>query len=446
MAVSLNPYIEKLTWDEARLLIQPVNGEFVALIDNIEIPEGCEIFKVRYGYGDFLLEDGVFRLPNSEGQPVCAKDDSIPEEVRKKFAYAPTIPMGMTINKMLEVYLMSGSRVVPIALHSPGSIFALTGVLMPEVSYDRGAHWYVCSGSRLVFSTSKFSERRRYNKVNRELGTGAQPPVELLDHFETFKALSRSSVGDPWVNEVLYFTGEWVGKSEQRDALALKLYFFEKTWRGTAFFRNLFLRDAIFSRLEALSNVRLDHHILNYVRHIISIGAGCLPGLSFAADDSAFPKTFLKNVLVDLYHTEYAPTFMSMCYLNHDLRDPVYYSLLVPTLLDFKLRTLEIKSKSDELRDLQYSLKKILMTIQKEDLRIEHPDFPITKGASQTDYSFYHYKEDQGHQIIDAGSLPLNDKALQRELLIYKDLPFCAEGRLHKGLVMMKPKRKKKID
>ena len=90
MAIDLNPYIQQLSWAEARELILPVNPEFVQHVDELELPKECGIFKVKYRYGDYLLKDGQFMLRNTQGDNVSIDHPDIPEIVKKKLSYAPT--------------------------------------------------------------------------------------------------------------------------------------------------------------------------------------------------------------------------------------------------------------------------------------------------------------------------------------------------------------------
>jgi len=98
MPIQLNPYIDQLSWAEARELILPVNPDFVRHADELELPKECCIFKVRYRYGDYLLKGGEFMLRNSQGENVSIEHPDIPEIIKNKLGYAPTVPMGINLN------------------------------------------------------------------------------------------------------------------------------------------------------------------------------------------------------------------------------------------------------------------------------------------------------------------------------------------------------------
>lgn len=444
MSIKLNPFIEKLSWEEASPLIQPVNPEFAELVNNLELPPGCEIFKVRYLFGEYILEDGSFLLPNELGEPTPITDPSTPRELQEKFAHAPSAPMGMSVNKCIDIYLMSGERIVPIVACQPGNIFALTGVLIPEASYDDGARWYLSAGSRMVFSTSKISETRRYDRVNRVWKTGAHPPSDLLEHWETFKEMAKSPLAEKsWACEVLFFTKEWFTSEETYSGLKIQNYLYKSAWKGSSYFRNHCLRDSIFSRIESLSNIRAEQNTLNCARHLIAIGAGALPGLSFGCDEKHYPKSHIQKVLVEDYKIDYAPTMMALKYLSNKAGDTVYYVLQIPTVVDFDLRNKDKESHITELRRLSHIMDKIIKRIRKEELSIQNPDFPVTKGVTRAKYEFFHRDPDAGHGILPATELPTHDSDLAKELLKYKDLPFCSVGRLQRGIVKITRLRKK---
>lgn len=436
MGIQLNPYIWKLTWEDVRKAIWKVNPEFAKLVDSIELPKGCEIFMVRYPYGEYLLEDGLLMVPNSKGEYVPLSDQSLPKELQTKLMYAPAIPMAMSLHKNIEICLQSGERPVPIAWATPGKIFALTGAIMPESCYDGAAKWTLTAGARHLFSTSKISEKRRHQKLNRAFSMGGHPPKGLYDQWHTFRSIAKNGLDeDAWYTDVLFFSEEWLSREKNFEALLLRNYLYDTAWIAFEYLRSGYLRDAIYSRLESQVNVKYDPNILSYTRHLLSMGASYNPGLSFNVGEDSFPKAFLERAYLDIYGLEYAPIFMSLKYLEHNSDDSVYYSLQVPMLLDFNRKIQSLQCKLDEMRDLSHSVKRMLKIIHNDPYLSSQPDFPISQGANRACYSFYHESVDVGHGILPTTLLPSADSILREGLSGFPSVGFCEHSRLFKGLV-----------
>ena len=186
MAIELNPYIQQLSWAEARELILPVNPDFVRHADELELPTECCIFKVRYRYGDYLLKDGGVMLRSASGENVSIEHPDIPEIIKKKLSYAPTIPMGINLNRNIEIFYKSiDGRIIPMVFPKIGGICALTALLSDSnLVMDQGSFWNITAGVRSIYSIPKISLTHNHKKIARDLGLSLEPPKAPLKTAE----------------------------------------------------------------------------------------------------------------------------------------------------------------------------------------------------------------------------------------------------------------------
>ncbi len=82
-------------------------------------------------------------------------------------------------------------------------------------------------------------------------------------------------------------------------------------------------------------NLKPTSNQINFVKHLIDIGHGMLPGLKVATDDSLAPVLLLQDIYQNIYNLkQYAPIMMHTQYYHAD-RIPVYASMPFPTQLDY---------------------------------------------------------------------------------------------------------------
>lgn len=116
-----------------------------------------KFWKIKYSYGDLVINKGIFTLPGiDEACPTCREMGD--EYIKKK-----TVPLLLNLDKNLEVFLIctdihgtttdekSASRTVPVSHRTPGEFIGLFESLRPLVA--KPAHYgafYVSAGSRNV--------------------------------------------------------------------------------------------------------------------------------------------------------------------------------------------------------------------------------------------------------------------------------------------------------
>ena len=409
MAIDLNPYIQQLSWAEARELILPVNPEFVQHVDELELPKECGIFKVKYRYGDYLLKDGQFMLRNTQGDNVSIDHPDIPEIVKKKLSYAPTVPMGINLNKSIETYFSDiHGRVIPLYYSEQGSIFGLAGVLHQYLlGVSKNKFWNITAGARSVYSAPKISIGYKHKKLAREFGVGLAAPRGLEGHFETFKELLQSEkLKNHWQMESLFFSQEFPVSEESVAWKIFNRYLYQYIWAKTLFLRNLYQCGYIIAQAAASSNVRCNPVVITTLKQLVFIADGFIPGLSFAEDESGFPQALLKNIYRDIYGLEYPAMFMQTRAFNEHNKTSVYYSLATPGTLEYFPDFNPFKSKFDELRELAYATQKIQCILNQKTFGITSLEESMFRGFIKNEILFYHEASGGEQNISPSRKIP----------------------------------------
>jgi len=393
MSVQLNPYIEQLSWAEARELILPVNPDFVRHTDDLELPAECCIFKVRYRYGDYLLKNSAVHLRSKTGANVPIGHEDLPKIINEKLSYAPSIPMGINLDKRIEIlYKSIDGRIIPVVVTKPGYIFALTGALSEShLVIDQGFFWNMTAGARSVYSAPKISLGLNHRKIAREYGVGLEPPKSLAAQWEFFSELLQTpKLENEWELNVLYFSDEWFKTETSWEWSKFQTYLRKYVWNNSTFLRNLYQASYIFSQSTALANIKCNPNIISAMKHIFYIAGEFMPGLSFDGDEEVFPRKILTDIYENIYGLEYLPQFVTPGYFDPTKDISIYHSLSLPTQLEYYSENTPHKSKFDELRDLAYALKKITGLFSENQFGIRDIKQSIFRGMANANIKCYH--------------------------------------------------------
>ena len=425
MSVELNPYIEQLSWEEARVLIKPVNPDYVAEVDQIELPKEACIFKVKYRYGDFLMENGTIMLRKHDGENVPISHPELPDILRKKLTYAPTMPMGIVLEKTVEAFFKTmNGRIVPRGLMQAGYIFALTGCISENsVFYSKGEYWNLTAGTRSVYSAPKLSIAQKHKRLVKEFGIGYMPPKKINQHWETFKEIMQSpSVVETWNLEVLYFSKEWVDTANNNTFPAYSNYLLRYAYEVMGYFGNGHISDFIFSQIETDANIRRYPNAINTIRHLISIAGSFLPGLSYDCKNDVFPIDLLTIIYRDVYRLEYDPQFLSLKSFSTDDVGGVYYSMSIPMAVDYYNIDSCFHSRFAELRDMAHSLERIIRTISTNYYGVPVVGKSFLRGIEDCEFKIYHSHAKDEPNIYPISDLPELSQNSCRSTSIYRGI------------------------
>ena len=120
-----NNELEVLTWQDVEADVMKVNPELAQVINDLSPPKSYKIIKARYQYGDDILDKGVFHLP-CKGKLYPIGSEELPGEINRSLSYSNSnMPMGFSLNKMIELHLEENNSIFPFRLFPTGKIFGL---------------------------------------------------------------------------------------------------------------------------------------------------------------------------------------------------------------------------------------------------------------------------------------------------------------------------------
>jgi len=445
MTVKISNRIEEVTWLDIRKDVASVNPEFCLAVDELDPPEEFSIFKVKYRYGEQLLQDGIFHLPLDEGGTAPLMSEEFSDDLKKKLGYAPSVPMGLALDRSLELFVNISNRIIPYVVMGKGAIFALTAVLEPEYSYDKGTYWNMSAGVRSTFLLPKISNLGSHKRLVRELGVKSRPPKTLMEQWQVFKQIANSSeVKRPWEVNVLFFSGKWFEQDKDPKWIKFRYFLLRWVWRRSTYFRNLFMHEMTLSNIQSHCNLMINPNLADTANHLFSVGSSSIPGFCVAADENLLPKKLIQSVYSDVYQLKnYAPTIIAANYFSYRMpRRVVYYSLPQPTLIDFSPNPRKLGSKIEDLRDLQYIMKSMLRQINKIELKVDSEIFSVSRAVDLADYHYLHHEADVSSEIGGPMDLLAIDKDLVKDLQRFPGRELCQTSKFFSGLVCVAPRVK----
>ena len=361
------------TWHEIRDQVANVNPELAGLIDEINPDNNCKLYKARYIYGDHFLKNGELFLPGKEGGLVAFADSLVDTEIKQDLGYnLSTNPVTLVLHNSLEMFMTLEDRIVPFSINHPGDVFGLWRVLdRPQT--DKLSHasifmWDMTAGARSIFMLPKISESMAHNKLKQATRITTDKPRSLIDHWKVFKDIAQQpDFKEPWHTEVLYFSKDWFEKLNDPAWLKLRYDLLNKAWQGTEFWRNQFVWNLTFTRIQTLRKIKASSYIADIVKHILAISTGAIPGFKPATDNSLGPISTIQQAYLDHYDLkDYAPILMQVNQFKAKAsvgETPAYYSLQFPTALELSPKTSGRSSAISDLYDIRALIEKYMKQI-----------------------------------------------------------------------------------
>lgn len=429
-----------LTWDEARESAKKVNPEFVAMIDELKPDDSCKLYHVKYPYGAQFLQSGEFFLPADNGELVPFVDERIPADVKADLSYnLNTNPVSMVLHNSIEMYMTLEDRIIPFSISGPGSIFGLWRVL-DRPDHDRLSHasvfmWDMTAGARSIFMLPKISEALAHNKLKQAMRISIDKPRDLLDHWKVFKEIAtQPDFPEPWHVEMLFFSKQWFERMFEAGWIKLHQYFLDKTWRGTEFWRNQFVWNLTFTRIQSMRKIKASSYIADIVKHALAVGTGAVPGFQPALDSSLAPINGLQQAYLDHYELKhYAPIIMVPHLFSAERSGPVYYSLQFPTALELSPKTSGRSSAISDLYDVRSLVNKYLAQIQHESLNIEAT--PLFELSRAIEFDYYHSNVELYEGMKTSEQLINDDPAFAQIMEKFPGREFPKNSAFVKGVI-----------
>lgn len=417
--------IKELHWKDARSHVKKVNEKLAKLIDQFGPNDRYSFIKAQYAYGSSILKKGVLQLPSKEGN-IPFNHASIPCKIQKKLNYS-SVPVGLILTRSVEVFFETEERCMPSKFLETGSMFGLWE------SFDKTCPafiqnvWNLSAGARTLFLLPSISDAIYHGRLKRKHGIQMYPPKNLLEHYKVFKELSNAAQLDsPWECEILFFIDKWLEDHEKNLACNRlhKLWLME-AWQQSYNCRNKMSYDVAweeFSREIYRRNYKPRAHIINIIKHLLAIGEGVYPGFSpVELGESAAPTSMIMRAYAHDYLLKYHPFIMK----PHHLRkkgECVYYSLSLPTQLEYTPQAKNSPSIIANLREIKSLMDILLGHIQDK----------------KVSYEYFHAEHDQFGEIKRASEIPFGDPTFQSILNQHENALFCDNSTFWQGCIRIK--------
>ncbi|AXA32985.1 hypothetical protein [Francisella adeliensis] len=423
--------LELLSWQDVKNDVMAYNAAFADVINKLDPPKDFKLVRARYKYGDEIFKKGILHL-RYKGKLIPFSSREIPSEYTKELSYALT-PLGMSLNKNLEMFITHDDSVVPISVFKAGQLFGVWNILSNNDSlhYQYRNSRTITAGNKSNYILPKISDTRSFNRLKKEFKLNLAKPSESHCQLELFKAMDRTQPKNEWYAEVIFFSKDWFDECNELKTQELKLHIYELGWQEMSFLREKVAFNFNLSNILTTSNLKPNPYVTDIVHHLYAIRRGFYPGFAVATEDSA-PINFLEQAFVDVYKITSTPVFLSARHLAKETEhDHLYYLFNFPTLMEFSPKS-RLASKVTDILELQYILEKTISYV----LSLEPGNSfeSIEEWFLSTEHKFYHT-----HQIENNESLSYTDQLMKDDsemLKYYKKyprLPFCSNATLLRG-------------
>ncbi|MCK4609265.1 MAG: hypothetical protein KAT71_07275 [Gammaproteobacteria bacterium] len=434
--------IREISWNEASPLIQKVNPDLHAAMDGLNPTQDYKLYHTSYSFGARIMENGVAQLPLSKNRLVPISDSRVPAEIRDQLGYN-LVPMGLIISKKIEVYKIVDvieERVIPIALLHPGLILGLLEVMESPVSFCARHVWDAVAGGRSLYMLPKTTNSEKFQKLRRELGLKATIPRRYIDHWQVFTEIANQvAPNDDWQLEIIFLGKKWTEhKLKENSWLGFVYQLQKRLITGSSYFRNQLTFNIMwqsFAKILAKRRYRPDTYLFDTLKHVVAMFSGVIPGFRpINMDEDLGPIENFKDIFINGYGIEYAPTIMGPYHFNYATDNkPIYYSLQIPTLLESMPKFVVSESLLADLIKLRDLVKMFLDAADNNLLNIDGTI--VEEALSITSFEFYHAKEEAINHIRPTNIMPNEDDSLTKFRGKASDLPFAENSKFLQGCI-----------
>jgi hypothetical protein len=432
-------FIKKLNWQEGQQLLH--DDKLREILNDLSPADDFNLYHISYEYGDLLLEDGVFQIPNEAGDGLIAlNSDDVPKALQNDIDYNYfSNPAMQIVKNCLEFYLPIDNRIVPCyGIMKPGNLIGTWNVIMPENrTIEPSFRWKMTAGARSTVILPKVSREGKNLKLRQTLHLDFDTPATLQDHFQVFKAIS-TSMEKKWTMEILVFGKKWFANIEDKAFSGFHRYLLQNAWVTSNYWRTNFVEELLFSIVQIRKGLKFPPEVMSTIRHTIAIGLGAYAGFSPASDDSAAPVSYIQEAYRELYKIHQFPHILH--HKKFDLSDPnqkpTYYSFNYPSGVSTVEGT-SAASYKKELASILYYFDRYRQELLKPDLKLS-PSL-LVDLFEQIEFSYIHADIDKNEKgFITPKMLPEFDPRFQ----VDGDLPFAESSPFFKGAIMLHRKKK----
>ncbi len=430
------------TWQEVREEILRLNAPLVEIVDRIAPGDEIKMYRVKYRYGDKILDKGRFYLPDINGGFVELSESLEPKTLAEDIGYnLYTNPVMIPLQNTMELYIEVEGRVVPFAVVQPGNVFGLSRIL-DEIDSNHLSHtskslWDMTAGARSVFMLPKISDNMAHTRLLKHFGFNIEKPRELIDHWQVFKQLAKArDFIEPWEFEVLLLPKQWFEHLNDPAWRELKIFFLQKNRQSHSFWLNVAAWQMTFSRIQHLKHIKASPHMIDTVRHLFVIASGVAPGFRPAIESSMAPVKGIQAAYIDYYDIAYKPIIMAPYMLDITDHQAAYYSLQYPTSIEYSPKSSGGTSTINDLDELTTLMRKYLSQLVNPDLNLENTILERLGKCLRVEY--FHTNPNQYESILSADNIAAEDADFNK-LLYETDRPldFARNSSFVKGCIKL---------
>lgn len=438
--------IQKLYWEDVREYVAKVEPEFAKLVDKISPDKSFPLYLVRYPYGATIVDRGKCYYPLPNGQMAPLTDPRLPEEMRKDLSKVGTLfPAGIILENSIELYINPDQRVFPWMLYRAGTIFALWSRLEDEPIYHPTHIFSISAGARSIFMLPHISDYGLHKNLQREFNLRLPPPKDLLDQWHIFKALAKRAECQ-WKTMLLYFSDRWLQKLHDCDPAWVNLHrkLLDYAWKKSGYWRNQQFYNCAFTWVQEKRNLKPNPYLADTVKYLVAIAAGAISGFSAATDNSDAPVDLIQKIYLENYKLKhYVPTLMRPSFLSpHNSNSHVYYSLQLPSALEFSPKSRKLSTTLHDLKELKHITEVFFDEIKKGSILIDGTS--IAKAVNTVGMSYFHSKPDYYGEISLTKNMPKDDPSLMYCLDPQKRDQFAETGTFLRGCIRISAKKVQK--
>ena len=428
--------IKKVFWQDVREKVSQVNKPLADVIDEICPDNSFPLYLAKYPYGSTIVSEGTFYLPTDESKVIAIDNKIVDSQIKDDLTFiGPGIPAGVVLKNTIHEAVTTSHQILPLGVVSPGSIFALWKKLDADLSYHPINMFTLTAGARFIFMVPNISNLSLHKNLRRDFNINIAPPKNLLDQWEIFKAIvDCPNLKCDWETEVLFFSKKWFQKMEQDKAWqSFHLLLLETAWKRSAYERNVMFYDLAFSRVQEIRNLKPNPYIADTAKHLFMVAAGVVIAFAPAINDMSGPIALLQKVYLESYGVEYNPTIFVPAHFSLSKEgSPVYYSMPLPTTLEFAPKSRKVSSTMNDLSELMHVVKVFFDEIKNNRLKVK--DTILGEIVEHVELEFFHNKPDRHNEIKLTTQMAVEDPNLLY-CAIKTDKKFADSGTPVRGCV-----------
>ncbi len=398
--------VELTEWKKIRKKVSHINPSLSGLIDELDPSNEYPLIKLNNRFGDLLVTNGKFSIDLGD---------------LKNLVNYSQIPLSLVMDKYLEVFVKNDERIIPLNIVKEGGLLGLFETIDSLFSEHSNPPWCVTSGARSIFLLPRVTDQSRYRKLNLTYGLPPSHQVRnLKDQWFFLKSLARHpNFRQKWNSETLIFTNPWFNKNknDSKEWRNFYDYVFGQAWHIANF---ALLKFNVELEWESFANalfdrrLKFDQYVSDNIKHLMMLSAAKLPGFT-PADHSqkAAPTNEFQRIYIEEYQLkDYAPILMHTAPLDTIFKNPVYYSLSYPTLLEGAPGTSNNKTIMMDLLDIMTKIK----TIQE---RVKEESF-----IKNIHFSYFHSEKNARAYVESSRNLSTYDNRFSKYNKVFSDRIF----------------------